>query len=145
VAVYDGRGLAVNSPTKVAGDFFAFEPNFTGGVYLATGDVDGDGHADVITGAGEGGGPRVRTVSGRELAAGRVTTLTDQFAFDAAGNGGGARVAATDLDGDGRAELFVGTGPGVAPLGRFLNPRTGLPLSTFTPDLENRSGGVFVG
>lgn len=145
VAVYDGRGVAVGNPFKVTGDFFAFEPSFTGGVYLAAADVDGDGFAEVITGAGEGGGPRVRSLSGRELTAGRVTTVTDQFAFDPATNTGGTRVAATDVDGDGLAELFVGTGPGVRPVARFLNPRTGTPLNTFSPSWENVIGDVFVG
>src|SRR5205814_35229 len=39
--------------------FFAFDPSFTGGVHLAVGDVSGDGFADVVCGAGGGGGPNV--------------------------------------------------------------------------------------
>ncbi len=145
VAVYDGRGLPTNTQPKLVGDFFAFEPTFFGGVYVTVGDVDGDGFAEVIAGAGEGGSPRVRTISGRDLTAGRVTTVTDQFAFDLNGNTGGVRVAATDLDGDGMAELFVGTGPGVRPVARFYNPRTGAALNTFSPNWENTISGVFVG
>ena len=145
VAMYDGNSVAAGGRVKITGDFFAFEPTFTGGVHLAAADIDGDGFAEVIAGAGEGGGPRVRTISGKGLTAGQVTTVTDQFVFDDAGNSGGARVAASDLDGDGKAELFVGTGPGVRPIARFMNPRTGQPLDTFSPNWENTTNGVFVG
>ncbi|MGL5910559.1 MAG: SdrD B-like domain-containing protein, partial [Phycicoccus sp.] len=145
VATFDGRSLPTGSPQRVAWDFFAFEPTFSGGVHLTVGDVDGDGFADVVAGAGEGGGPRVTTFSGRALTAGQQTVLGDLFVFDPAGNSGGARVAAADLTGDGRAELFVGTGPGVRPVARFIDPRTGAVLNTFSPNWENVASGVFVG
>ena len=32
------------------GGFFAYNPAFAGGVYVAAGDVDGDGRADIVTG-----------------------------------------------------------------------------------------------
>ena len=37
--------------------FFAFDASFSGAVRVAAGDVTGDGFADILTGAGAGGGP----------------------------------------------------------------------------------------
>ena len=38
-------------------EFMAYDTRFTGGVWVAVGDVNGDGYADIITGADSGGGP----------------------------------------------------------------------------------------
>ncbi len=46
------------------GSFMAFGTGFTGRVFGAAGDVNGDGKADIICGAGAGGGPNVRVFSG---------------------------------------------------------------------------------
>ncbi len=50
----------LNQPGNVVSEWMAYAPSFTGGVYVAGGDVIGDGAAEVITGAGEIGGPHVR-------------------------------------------------------------------------------------
>jgi fibronectin-binding autotransporter adhesin len=45
-------------------EFNAYDPNFRGGVNIATADINGDGKADIITGAGAGGGPHVEVFNG---------------------------------------------------------------------------------
>src|SRR5207248_442428 len=82
--------------------FFAFDPSFTGGVSVRAGDVNGDGRADVVTGAGAGGGPHVQVFSGVDL-----SVLQSFFAFDPSFTGG-VFVGVADMDGDGRAEVVAG-------------------------------------
>ncbi|MEY2569013.1 MAG: hypothetical protein QOE35_3542 [Actinomycetota bacterium] len=82
--------------------------NFTGGVDVATGDLDGNGTDEIITGAGPGGGPHVKyfDAAGNELG--------NFFAYDAA-FAGGVRVSAADVDHDGKDEIITGPGSGGGP------------------------------
>src|SRR5690606_31752291 len=67
--------------------FFAYAPQFTGGVQVATGDVNGDGVLDIITAAGPGGGPHVRVFDGRNGQ--QLSSPVGSFFAFAPGFGGG--------------------------------------------------------
>jgi len=109
LSIYNGATLAGGKPEPMVNDFFVFDESVRSGTYLAVGDVDGDGFADVVAGAGVGGAPRVRVVSGAALAAGKTNVaLADFFAGDPNARAG-ARVAVAKLDGDARADLLVGS------------------------------------
>src|SRR5262249_59190762 len=46
--------------------FFAYAPTVAAGIWVSAGDVNGDGFADIITGAGAGGGPHIQAFSGKD-------------------------------------------------------------------------------
>jgi hypothetical protein len=106
-----------NPGDRLIGDFFAFESTLRNGVYLAVGDIDGDGFGDLLLGSGPGGGPRLLTLSGKSLLSqGAEAAIAQPLAnFFVAGNEtdrGGVRVATTDADRDGRADVATATGSG---------------------------------
>lgn len=141
LTVYDGRSVAGGSPRTLFNDFFVFDPSSRTGLFLAAGDFDGDGYADVVAGSGAGGGPRVRVVSGAALSAGAgVKSIADFFAADVSERAG-ARVAVTDANGDGRADLVTGTAGGRVTVYAGAGPTA---LMGF-PAFAGLAGGVYVG
>jgi hypothetical protein len=129
VAVFDGRSVAGNGQGRLAPDFFAFEPGLRNGAYVALGDFNRDGQADLTFGAGPGGGPRVRVLDAKSR--------------------GGVRVAVTELDGE--PNLLVGAGDNAG--SRVTTyPRRAILASPFAPNpdldfdaIPGFGGGVFVG
>ncbi|MFO0800037.1 MAG: Calx-beta domain-containing protein [Gemmataceae bacterium] len=118
VAVYDGATLT-GTPARLVNDFFAFPGtdavNLRNGVFVAAGDVDGDGFADLAFGGGPGGAPRVLVLSGRLVSAGRVdesqaAPVGNFFVAGNAADRGGVRVAVKDADGDDQLDVVVGSG-----------------------------------
>ena len=119
--------------------FFVYDPSFAGGVFVAAGDVDGDGRADIITGAGAGGSPHVRVFSGVDLhEIASFYAYTPVFA-------GGVHVAAADIDGDGRSDIITGAGPGGGPHVRVFSGVDLHELASFFAYPAAFVGGVFVG
>ena len=118
--------------------FLAFDPAFTGGVYVAAGDVDGDGFADVVVGADSGGAPHVKVFSGASGA-----EIRSFFAY-APGFTGGVRVAAADHDNDGLADIVTGAGAGGAPHVKVFRGTDLAELRSFFAYTPSFTGGVFV-
>src|ERR1700674_2553588 len=135
VRVYSG-GLA----HTLKYSFFAFAANFNLGIYVAAGDVNGDGRADIIVGASEGNGssPAVKIFSGADGA----TVLKSFFAF-APTFTGGVRVAAGDVNGDGVADIIAGAGPGGGQVVVYSGKDLSI-LKNFAPFGANFTGGVYV-
>ncbi|QDU22998.1 FG-GAP-like repeat-containing protein [Urbifossiella limnaea] len=118
VALFDG-GTVFGTPTRIVGDFFAFPGtdavNLRNGAFVAAGDVDGDGFADLAFGGGPGGAPRVFVLSGALVSAGNVggaqaAPVLNFFVANDTDDRGGVRVALADLDGDQKADVLAGSG-----------------------------------
>lgn len=133
VRVFDGDTGALTA------EFQAFPTAFLGGVYVAAGDVNGDGKADVITGAGAGATPLVRIFDGDTL-----DLISSYFAY-AENFTGGVHVAARDLDGDGLAEVLTGAGKGGGPHVAAFHPLLADNFAGFYGFDPSFTGGVFVG
>ncbi|MFO0796026.1 MAG: FG-GAP-like repeat-containing protein [Gemmataceae bacterium] len=160
VALFAGRTVLA-TPTRFVNDFFAFPGDdavrLRNGVFVAAGDVTGDGFADLVFGGGPGGAPRVFILSGQLIASGNVAgaqaaPVANFFVANNAADRGGVRVAVADLDGDNKADVVAGSGEArPAALRAYLGknfttagePATFQDLSVFGGGAL--AGGVFVG
>jgi uncharacterized repeat protein (TIGR01451 family) len=132
VNVFNGKDLSLLL------SFNAYDPAFLGGLFVAAGDVNGDGPAEIITAPDAGGGPLVKVFNG--------TDASLRLAFNAYTPAflGGVHVAAGDLNGDGRAEIITAPGFGGGPLVQAFDGKTAALLIAFDAYAPAFIGGVFV-
>ena len=102
--VYDG------TDNHLSRSWLAYEEGFTGGVFVAAGDLTGDGYSDIVTSPDVGGGPRIRVFDGKS-----GLVIDDFYGIDDPAFRGGCRIALGDINGDGRPDLVVAAGAGGGP------------------------------
>ncbi len=134
VRVFDG------GTGSVLRDFVPFDESFTGGVFVAAGDVNFDGRADIVTGTGAG------TVASVKVFNGSDNSLIREFhpfigmeTFT-----GGARVACGDYDGDGRQDIFTSTGAGIPSEVYVWNGWTGWNMLAWSAFGDGYSSGIHI-
>jgi len=104
VGIFDGL------TGKQIGGFPVFASAFTGGIYVAAGDVNDDGTPDIIVGAGAGGFNAVNVYDGKTFKA-----IGSFQAFNSSVYNNGVAVAAADFNHDGHADIVVSNAGSDAP------------------------------
>jgi hypothetical protein len=117
--------------------FFAFDPGFRNGFSVAAGDLDGDGRAEIVVGAGDGGGPAVAVFHG-----GDFDQVQSFFAYDP-GFRGGVNVAVGTFAGVGPA-IVAGAGVGGGPQVELFRYREVRPATSFFVFDDSVRSGVSV-
>jgi cell division protein FtsB len=119
VRVFDGRTL------RLLTEFYAFEPRWTGGVFVAAADRTRDGRSWIAVGADQGAGPHVKVF---ELSLGKE--IDSFFAYDEKFRGG-VRVALGDVNGDGTPDVLTAPGPGLEPRVKVFDGRNRAVMGDF--------------
>jgi hypothetical protein len=132
VKVFDGQ------TNTLLNSFFAYAPSFTGGVRVGAADVNNDGVADIITGAGAGAtGGHVKVFNGQT-----GSEIRSFFSFD--GFTGGIFVAAGDINRDGFAEIIAGADGGLGGHVKVFDGQTNNLVNSFFAYGSSFTGGVRV-
>lgn len=128
VRVFSGQDLSLLAA------FNAYDPGFSSGVFVAAGDLNNDGFADIVTGPDAGGGSLVRGFSGKDLSL--------IFAVDAyPGFTGGVHVAVGNTTGvKGQANIITGPGTGGGSQINVFDGRTEVLVLSFDAYVLNVNG-----
>ncbi len=127
VGVYEPDGELVS-------EFLAYDQNYKNGVFVASGDLDGDGDDEIVTGTDTGGGPQVQIFDGTGKKLGTFFAYNDQFR-------GGVRLSVGNLSEWPGASIITSAGPGGGPHVRVYNGYAKL-IGTFFSDDENNHAGL---
>jgi cyclophilin family peptidyl-prolyl cis-trans isomerase len=116
--------------------FMAFDPSSSGGIYVAAGDVDGDGRHDIVVGSGTDHGGLVRAFNSSG------TQIVNLTAFP--GFNGQVTVAVGDVNGDGRGDIIAGTGAAPGRVNVFSGAAGNALLASFQAYSSGSGSGAYV-
>ena len=120
--------------------FFAFHPDFRGGINVACGDFDGDSKDEIVASQASEGEAWVKIYRYNDN-----QDILGQFNAYGTNVEVGAHIAVSDIDLDGLAEIITGAGYGGGPQVRVFKGNGKVINNGFFAYEENFRGGVFVG
>jgi hypothetical protein len=97
------------------GSFTPLDSTYTGGVRVATGDVDGSGVDSIICGPDQGTNPTLEAYTWAKITGGYSETIKSKLTVDSYGSSQGVYIATGDVTGSGEDDLIIGAGPGGLP------------------------------
>jgi hypothetical protein len=118
---------------EFVGEFLAYAATYDKGVFVASGDLDGDGDDEIVTGTDNGGGPQVQIFDGEG------SWLGTFFAYDKNFRGG-VRLSVGKLSSWKGASIITSAGPGGGPHVRIFNGYSKLIGMFFSDDADERGG-----
>jgi len=130
IRIFDQQG-------KLKGQFFAYNENFTGGVSISVGDIDGDGKSEIAVVPFSKGGSHVKIFNGQ----GKLTSHFFAYEEDFFG---GARIRLGNVygkDSRGKTDIVISPGPGRKPEIVVFN-NSGEKIKSFLAYAEKFKGGV---
>jgi len=130
IAIFSGAGIAQGKQI-VMDSFYAFDPQYQGGVTLADGDLDGNGDKELVVASAFGTTPNVTTWQFKSHDEG-FKLISSYFAFDMAYMGG-VSVTCLDENHDGREDVVTGSKEGVTPTVVVFDGGTSEVLQAFYP------------
>ncbi len=137
------------APAALLANFFAFDPGFTGGLNVGSGDLNGDFLDDILVASSSNNAVAIvkainATQLNNVLPNGQINPAAELRNFSPFnGVNSGVSVAGGDINGDGRTDIVTSstTGPGEV---RVFNGITNFSLATFLAHDASFSGGVQV-
>ncbi len=127
VRVHTKKGNLIKS-------FYAYDKNYKNGVFVASGDLDGDGDDEIVTGTDNGGGPQVQIYDGQGSWLGTFFAYSKNFR-------GGVRLSVGNLSEYPGASIITAAGPGGGPHVRVYNGYAKL-IGTFFANNESDRHGI---
>jgi hypothetical protein len=155
VRVYSGKDVANHTfhadGSSLLAQWFAYGLNFNVGATVAVGDTNGDGYADIITGA-SAGNPDVHVYNGQAVANHTFNTahpeasMIDQFfAYDLNFNIG-VNVGSGDFENNGHFDILTGASAGAPHYRVVKGTASGVyPPAMFEGIPNDLQGGIAVG